>query len=442
MILFFTPKITNRIQYIVKTILHDICGFEYTVTNSGEDFLNFKGARINYSEKDMPVDCITIYPSGFLSAKGVKEFTPEVVNGEKFKKIFPLKKADSKCNMGFDIFSASFYLLSRYEEYLPFLDDRYGRFEADQSLAYQKGFIDQPIVDLWAMELKDLLLAVFPFLEARKREFSFIPTYDIDVAYAYKGKGITRNAVIIARDILTLEFATLKERLMVLSGQIPDPFDTYDYQLELQKKYNLDPVYFFHCGQFGPRDRTISVHSVVFQKLVKKIGDYARCGIHPSYLSNSSSERLAFEIEILSGLLHRSIECSRQHYLKVKFPDTYQQLIKYNISSDFTMGYASHTGFRAGTCSVFSFYDLSLESETRLKIYPLALMDGTLRDYMKLKPADAIEKVREIVSIVKELNGCLISLWHNDALSNSGNWKDWNMVYENLLEFVSCDKED
>jgi len=441
MILVYTPKITNRVQYIARTILHDICGFESVVTNSGEEFLNFKGAKINYSEKEMPVDCITIFPCGLLGEKGIRNISPMVENGALFPMIFPLKNQSEKCDLGFDLFAASFFMISRYEEYLPFQEDRFGRFEADQSIACQKGFLELPVVDIWAMHLKWLICDLFPFQSHYKRKFFYLPTYDIDVAFAYKGKGITRNIFLFARDLLTLRWKIIKERFLVLNGKIADPFDTYDYQLYLQKKYNLHPIYFFHCGRFGPRDKTISVHSVEFEKLVKRIGDYSSCGIHPSFMSNIRENRLADEINILTGLLNQGIDKSRQHYLKLRFPVTYQRLTKHNITSDFTMGYASHIGFRAGTCSVFSFYDISTETETRLKIYPLAIMDGTLKDYMRLNPADALEKSKKIIDSIVNVGGCVITLWHNDTLSETGTWKGWRAVYEKMIEYIKSKTE-
>jgi len=436
MILVYTPKINNRIQYIAKTILNDICGFDYKVTHSGEDFLNFKGARINYSDKDMPVKCIKIFPSGFLLEKGIREFIPDVEFKDDYPMLFPFKQNEGNCDFGHDIFSAAFYMLSRYEEYLPFLEDRHGRFEADQSLAYQKGFLNLPVVDMAAMDLINKLLALFPFLERQKRNYAFLPTYDIDVAYAFKGKGIARNIFVFLRDIFTFNYKVLIERLSVLFDLKKDPFDTYDFHLQLQKEYKLDPVYFFLCASFGPKDRGISIHSRAFTKLVKTIGDYAKTGIHPSYASNFKEKRLKNEIDFLAGVLNRNIENSRQHYLKFKLPVTFQNLLKANIRADFSMGYASHPGFRAGTCYPFSFYDLSLESETKLRLYPITIMDGTLRDYMKLKPEDALIKVKKLIDIIRQVDGLFVTLWHNDALSNHGNWKGWRDIYIEIVKYA------
>jgi hypothetical protein len=436
MVLLYTPRITNRIQYIIKTILQEICGLEYKVTNSTEEFLNFKGAKINYSDKELPGMALTVYASGFLSEKGVKNFVPDIAYRDNMPLLFPKAIDENKCDLGFDIFSACFYMLSRYEEYLPFMEDQYGRFEADQSLAFQRGFLDIPVVDVYAIRLREKIIQIFPFVEYTRRSFSFTPTYDIDVAYAYRGKGFSRNLFLFLRDLLSFDYSTLKYRIKILSGVENDPFDTYDFQLSLQRAFNLQPVYFFLSGQFGPKDRNISVYSNAFFTLVKTIGDYAKAGLHPSFSSNFDNKVLNKELEFLSEVLNRTIDSSRQHYLYLKLPSTYHNLMKINIRNDYTMGFASHTGFRAGTCSSFNFYDISFESETRLRIFPLIVMDGTLRDYMNLKPADALENVKKLIDTVKSAEGTFISLWHNDALSNRGAWLGWREMYVDMIRYI------
>ena len=70
---------------------------------------------------------------------------------------------------------------------------------------------------------------------------------------------------------------------------------------------------------------------------------------------------------------------SRQHFLAFELPTTYLKLIQSGILEDYSMGYASHLGFRAGICSPFRFYNLLEEKETDLVVYPFQVMDVTLQ---------------------------------------------------------------
>ena len=436
MVLLYTARKSNRLQYIVKFVLGEICGYDYSVTRSTESFINFKGAKINYSDNEFPGDYIRILPHGFLNEKGIRDFQPPFLEREPWPYVFPNLDEGKNCDLGYDIFSAAFYLVSRYEEYLPYLEDRYGRFEADQSFSYQNRFLEKPLVDLQAMDLRKKLTEKFPFEMARERTFKFIPTYDIDVAYAYRGRELSRNILAIGKDILTFNFANLKHRLEVLTNRKPDPYDTYEFQLELQKQLKFRPIYFFLAARYGHRDKNISIYSKHFFHLLKKLGDYADTGIHPSYNSHYKQGRLLEEIKTIAGILNQTVERSRQHYLKIHLPDTYLNLLRYNIFEDYSMGFASHTGFRSGTCTPFYFFNLPEENETKLKVFPVILMDATLRDYMKLNPDQAAVKAKQLTDIVKEVNGTFICLWHNDSLSDIPPWQGWRKMYVNFIEYA------
>ena len=65
-------------------------------------------------------------------------------------------------------------------------------------------------------------------------------------------------------------------------------------------------------------------------------------------------------------------------------PETYRNLIEFDITDDYTMGYAAQPGFRASTCSSFNFYDLDREQETKLRVHPFCIMDASLRHYLNV----------------------------------------------------------
>ena len=171
-----------------------------------------------------------------------------------------------------------------------------------------------------------------------------------------------------------------------------------------------------------------------FQSLIKSIADYAEVAVHPSYSSNNDAEQLRKEIRRLNKVLKREVVKSRQHYLKVIFPTTYRNLIENDIQEDYSMGYASEIGFRASICRPFMFYDLDLDTETKLLLTPFMLMDNTLMDYMKLSPEEAIIRSKHLIEEVKKVNGTFVTLWHNHSVNERGEWKGWRRVYESIIE--------
>jgi hypothetical protein len=143
------------------------------------------------------------------------------------------------------------------------------------------------------------------------------------------------------------------------------------------------------------------------------------------------------EKERLETITNTPMEKSRQHYLRFSLPETYQNLIDLEINEDYSMGYASHVGFRASTCTPFYFYDLDFEIQTPLKIIPFALMDTTLNDYMELTPRQSLGKIRELKNEVKAVNGTFVTLFHNESSSNYLRWKGWSKVYESMLKIAT-----
>jgi hypothetical protein len=332
------------------------------------------------------------------------------------------------------MFAAAFYMVSRFEEYLPHIRDKHNRYLAAHSDAFQQGYLHKPLVNIWSFKLKEILLGRFPDLNINTPEYTFISTIDVDAAYAYKNKGLTRALGGILRELQNRNYDEVIKRIRVLCRFEPDPFDTFEFQLELQKKYNYHAIYFILLADYGPNDKNIPYNNRYFKNLIRYLGDYAEIGIHPSYASSIEPALMVMETARLSKILKLEIERSRQHFLKLSLPETYRNLINNDISYDYTMGYAEVPGFRASICTPFPFFDLDQDQATNLLIFPFAVMDGTLNDYMKLTPAQAIKTINELINEVKKVGGTFIPLWHNSTLNDLDNWKGWLDVYIKMVE--------
>ena len=100
------------------------------------------------------------------------------------------------------------------------------------------------------------------------------------------------------------------------------------------------------------------------------------------------------------------------------------------------MGYASHLGFRAGIATPYTFYNLDTEEILAIKVYPFAIVDDTLRYNMKLDASEVLDNIKDIIQSVKDVNGTLITIWHNDTFSEKGVWKGWKNVYEDMIKLI------
>lgn len=460
--LIYTEHSTPRLQFVLNFIFRDVFRAEFTITENREEFRVHGGPKINYSTPPIG-EALNVPVSGFLSAVGVKEIDPGLDTTGSLPLLFKIEQSETSgktdpqnqtdysklasqtlpdkpatgvnrgeastpSGLDFDLFAAVFYMISRYEEYLPFESDRHDRFEAGNSLAGQNGFLEMPVADLWIQILAEKLKARFPGLELSPGSFRFLLTCDIDLPFAYLHRGRARTLGARVKAGLKGD-PDQKLRKDVLSRQAKDPFDTFTEMEAIHSLHKIRPKIFFLTARYGKYDKSISPRSRVFRDLVKQSMKYADVGIHPSYRSSDNPAELRREVRILSGITGEQVRHSRQHFLKFRLPQSYRNYIAAGIREDYSMGFASAAGFRAGTSRPFFFYDLLKEEETPLKIIPFQVMDRTLKDYMKLTPEQSIAKIRALADATRSAGGTFVSIWHNDAFSDLGEWKGWKDVY-------------
>ncbi len=432
-ILVYTPNLTSRIKYAFNLVLREVCGAENVVyTNNSDVFAKHNGVRINYS-RDHISDAIRFVPTGLLTEKDIVQ---QEIYINTFKDI-PVFFSVANSALPFDVFAASFYLVSRYEEYLPHISDEHGRFMAKESLAFKNDFLHIPVVNLWCGWVKELILEQFPQAVFRPQPYTFITTVDVDNHYAYKAKGLFRTTGAIIKDILDGKFDVLKERIKTVFGWMEDPFDTFEKQMAANAAHNINSIYFILFAEFAQYDRNISMYSPRMHAAVRSMNDYTEIGIHPSYRSNESEEIVALEHRTLEEALRTTVTKSRQHFLKMTFPDTFRKLAELGITDEYSMGYASEPGFRAGIATPFTFYDLEMEVAIPLIMHPFMLMDMTFIDYKKLSAAEAWEQMKPIIDQTKRVNGQLMTVFHNRVFSEKHpEWNDWCTVYKNLLAYA------
>lgn len=432
MILIYTHKVTPRVRYIFKHIFTRILQVKIDFTGKVEEFVAYNGPKFSYTNVPLGKEFF-VQSNELLFQQGIKDVEVIIQKWDEAPCFFPTVEASE---IPFDIFAASFFLVSRYEEYLPHIKDKHGRFTASESIAYKNSFLEKPLVDIWAYKFLETLKQKFPDFKHRTRKFEYISTIDVDNAYAYKHKSFIRTIGGFLKDASQFKVFTIWDRFAVLFNIKKDPFDTFKKAIELKKTYNVRTIFFFLIGDYTTFDTNVSASKRKFKLLIKDMVDYARVGLHPSYYTMNDAIMLKKEKERLEAITNMPIKRSRQHYLRVSLPETYQQLIDLEIDEDYSMGYATHVGFRASTCTPFYFYDLDFEIQTPLKIFPFALMDTTLNDYMKLTPKQSLGKIRDLKNEIKAVNGTLITVFHNESLSNYLRWRGWNRLYNSMLKIV------
>ena len=430
MILIYCKEVTPRIEYIAQLIFTQILQVEVSFTNNTSEFNKSTLPKINYSFEKFS-DEFYIKPHRIMHCKTI--ITPTInsvwYEGEKY---FCESSKDSV--LPFDPLAASFYIVTRHEEYMEIKLDKLKRYPAEKSILSKYNLLHKPIVNIWANLLAEKLKEKYKDLVFPEKKFEFLSTIDVDNAWAYKNKGFLRTSGALLKSVIKGNFAEFRSRFKVLTGAEKDPYDTYEY-LDSVFKGNEDKVkYFFLLGDYGRYDKNISHINKAYKTLIQKTKEKYAVGIHPSFGSSKKKgkKRVRKEKQRLVDISGNEIVISRQHFLRLKFPKTYRRLIKAGITEDYTMGYSVRTGFRAGICTPYYFYDLEKEKTTNLLIFPFQIMDGTLRHYLRLSPEYAIKEIEEIMQEVKNVDGTFISVWHNETVNNKGLWEGYRQVFEKM----------
>ncbi len=429
MILIYVQKVNPRIEYIAKLIFNQILQTEISFSINSSEFRKSDLPKLNYSTEKFD-DEFYIKPHRLMFSRAMikPNIQPVWYEGNKY---FCESSKDS--DLPFDPLAASFYLVSRHEEYTEDVRDKLDRFAVQNSILAEYDLLKKPVVNIWAKLLAEKLKARYPKLEFQKTGFRFLSTIDIDNAWAYLHKGFWRTGANLVKTYFNNR-GEFNQRRKVLSGKARDPYDTYDY-LNTVFEGNEDKVlFFFLLGDYGRFDKNISHRNRHYRKLIRKTHEKYAVGIHPSFASSKKGNRKKTRVERirLEKILGSPVGKSRQHFLRLKLPKSYRRLLKSDISEDYTMGYSCLPGFRAGICTPFYFYDLERETTTNLLVIPFQIMDGTFTHYLHLPPDKAWEEIKAIMKEVKNVGGTFVSVWHNETVNDLGIWKGYRAVFEEM----------
>lgn len=429
-ILILTDSITNRVSYIFKVLLKDFLNISYSITTNKEEFDSYSGNKITYLKhniKEVPF----IPKSSFFDITNIDTLKFSLIHND----IHVTLKQNSPSEITFDIFAACFYFLSRVEEYQQYVPDKHGRFSCNTSFLQKNDLALSPVVDIWTEQLKSFLQHHFANIQINQANYKPILSFDIDIAWAYKGKPFIRHYGNYIRDLINFDFQTFFERKAVIKGTKTDPFDVYDYIKAIRKQTNIEMLFFIHVRSGGKYDKAVSTKSKEFHHLIKELAEIGTIGIHPSYIGGQNSLEIRKEKEIIEQITKQTIICSRQHFLKLHIPQTLTALEKAGIKEDYTMGFANGLCWRAGTTKPFQVFDINNDRAMSLNTHLVSVMDGTLHEYLQLAPAEAMIKIKEILQISNQYKGEFIALWHNETISNHKKWANWKeKVFEVLVD--------
>jgi len=429
MIIYIERK-TERMDYVFNQLFKHILGGQFLLTDNLEKYLNASHPVICYA-KEYNGKGVHIVPHGLLSEQGVRPLEPEISYWDELPVFF----RTSGKEVPFDLFAASFYLLSRYEEYLEKSRDEHDRYPVEKSLAFRHGFLEQPVVDQWAVKLKKIFLDKYPEIKFNAPNFHFLPTIDVDNVFAYRHKGVLVNGLQLLKEVFTGNFRKAKYRLNVVFRREEDPFFNLKKITSLHRECGTLPIFFFHCGCYGKYDKKTFFPSLAYKSDRWQISRDFIVGLHPSYNAAFSPIRFWLEHWMMErNMLDKKVHHNRFHYLRFHVPESYRMLSRKGFAHDWSMGYSTRPGFRAGTSFPFHFYNLNNEKTYRLMIHPFVVMDKTLKKNLNLNEEQSRQYILNLAQKVRAVNGDFVTIFHNENLTDAFSWKGWRRMYRSLLK--------
>jgi hypothetical protein len=352
-----------------------------------------------------------------------------------------IKNNNISISCGIDIFASSYFMLTRWEEYVSTKRDIHNRFPANQSLAFKNNFLNRPIVNEYLEMLKTMLIYLDKRIYFRKKKFQLFLTHDVDHIYKWDSlKKVFRHILgdLFLRKSITELRKSIKDYIKHKLGLINDPYDTFDYLMNISEKANTKSYFFFMGKGITSYDNNYSLNSKAVSQLIKKIknrGHYI--GLHSTYSSNESINQLHSEKSQLESVSNLPITFGRCHYLRMEIPKTWELWDRLSMDWDCTSGYADKEGFRNGVCYEYSVFNFLSRTTLKLKEFPLILMEESLVTQGKSPTKETIKKTLiYYYNCINRYNGNLVILWHNSSF-NTYYWRKHYAAYSEFLNEIS-----
>jgi len=334
-----------------------------------------------------------------------------------------------------DIIATCFFMLSRWEETVIPIRDEHGRFPATASVAYKQGFLDRPIVDEYAMILREWMKILLPGWQPRKRRFSIKISHDVDKALSFPKWQVAIRVLggdLLKRRSLSRAGRDLLRMIIQMTTPSRDPyFQSLLALARISEETGLSTdAFYFMTALRAPYDDGYDPASQPISSLISDLRSRGfEIGLHAGYHTFNNPERLAIEKARLERLLGDGHFGGRQHYLRFRVPDTWRHWERVGLVYDSTMGYADHEGFRCGTCHLFRPFDIEQNRELDLLEYPLIVMDDTLRSYRRMTPKQSEKRILELARRCRQVEGTFTLLWHNTCLMS----EPWINIYCQII---------
>lgn len=328
----------------------------------------------------------------------------------------------------YDVLGLSYWLLTRLEEVGRSDLDSHQRFPAESSHGFLNNYLDRPIVDEWLIILGQVIQCVWPQIVLKCHKFSINVSHDVDrpSLYAFQSWAtITRMMLghLLKRKDIDSFLCALKVKLSNRSSlHQSDPFNTFDWLMDLSETHGLKSSFYFICGRTDlVLDADYEPEHPAIRELMRRIHRRGHeIGLHPSYQTFLKPELIRAEADRLKKIclqeeIHQEKWGGRMHYLRWRQPVTLRAWEQAGMDYDSTLGYPNYPGFRCGTCHEFPAFDPEFQKTLKVRIKPLILMESAITG-QNIFMSNIVDRMCTIKDRCQLVGGDFNILWHNSSL--------------------------
>lgn len=347
-----------------------------------------------------------------------------------------LEIGEEKIICGIDIFASSFFLLTRWEEYVIPERDVHGRFPAIASLSYKQGFLHRPVVNEYLEMLWAMLQHLGIQYNRRMRNFEMMVTHDVDYPLLWNSPfDLLRKTggSLLKRQNPGQAWYYFTNYWRSFNGKAPDPNDTFDFLMTCAEARHLSAHFFFLSGGRHRLDNPHSFPKSFTRDLMQKIvGRGHHIGFHPSYETIENPDLFRKELQTLEEMSSQPVRSGRQHFLRFSTPSTWQIWEDNGLEWDSTLYYAEKPGFRCGTCWPFPVFNFLSRKPLQLKEIPLSAMEVSWISYLQSTPEQMTDHILSMANVIKKYRGTMVVLWHNSMFLPE--FSPFHAVYEKIID--------
>ena len=299
---------------------------------------------------------------------------------------------------------------------------------SESASASMVGHEQVPWVDKFATALAETLAAAGCNLSLRRpwpggAPFALCLTHDVD------------------RTTKTFQYATHLGRKKGLRGakrrRVPRtrPYWGFDAIRDIESGAKVRSTFFLlHEGpeaKRGLRNRILAWGLADFMdpevaSVVRSLSDDGwEIGLHASLSSTESRLRLALEKRELESLLGGTVNGVRQHHLRLRLPNRWEEFADAGFRYDASLGFRNAWGFRAGTA--FPYCLAGSDGLLPIEEISLQIMDSTLARY-----DDPWGECLRALDAVQSVGGVLTILFHQRYF-DEWNFPGYAELYESLI---------